>query len=113
MRALTMIVSSSTFDQKLLMESRGPLQFTPLHMAARGGRDAACDYLIELGADVDCIDENGKKPSDLAKSNNKMKLAEKLLGMESNDMPELDWNFIEIKYNVRFAVEGRRYMYVP
>ena len=90
MRALTMIVSSSTFDQKLLMEGRGPLQFTPLHMAARGGRDAACDYLIELGADVDCIDENGKKPSDLAKSNNKMKLAEKLLGMESNDMPELD-----------------------
>lgn len=59
-------------------EALGPLKFSPLHMAARGGRVDACQFLIECGASVLCLDKNGQTPADLAAKNGKIVLAASL-----------------------------------
>ncbi|XP_072042915.1 death-associated protein kinase dapk-1-like [Amphiura filiformis] len=39
---------------------------TPLHLAARNGRDNCCKILLEAGAAVDALDDNGNTPLHLA-----------------------------------------------
>jgi ankyrin repeat protein len=66
----------------MLEEGRGQLCFTPMHMAARGGRMKVVEMLMEMGATVDCKDKNGMTPADLAEKNRKGDLAS-LLRMAS------------------------------
>jgi hypothetical protein len=41
--------------------------FTPLHYAARGGRNEIAELLISKGADVNAKNDEGKTPLDRAK----------------------------------------------
>ena len=76
---LKLLISSKSFNiEESLEEALGPLMFTPLHMAARGGRVDACQYLIECGASILCVDKNGQTPADLAEKNGKNILAASL-----------------------------------
>ena len=61
---------------RLLNEARGALNFTPLHMAARGGRLDACQLLVERGADIYAKDKNGDTPAQLAVANKKTSVAD-------------------------------------
>ena len=70
----------------MLAEGRGPLKFTPLHMAARGGRKEACLLLLSRQAEPGVLcrvrDGNGKTPADLADANHKQEVAALLRGKE-------------------------------
>ncbi len=75
---LTMLMDAETFDAGLLERPGGALDFTPLHLAARGGRTQACELLLARGASAAARDKNGKTPADLAEANKKAALAAKL-----------------------------------
>ena len=67
---LKMITNAETFDPAMAMEAAGPLQFSPLHLAARAGRIEACKFLLPM-SNVDAVDMNGKTPAELAQANSK------------------------------------------
>jgi ankyrin repeat protein len=84
-RALNILFNGDHYEDKLLTEGRGQLNFTPLHMAARGGRKDACLLLLSKGEKLNLCqlkDSNNKKPADLADANNKKELAALLRAKE-------------------------------
>ncbi|XP_050310455.1 serine/threonine-protein phosphatase 6 regulatory ankyrin repeat subunit A isoform X3 [Anthonomus grandis grandis] len=52
---------------------------TPLHLAAGAGQIEVCKLLLELGADIDATDEDGKKPIHAACQNNFSEVAKLFL----------------------------------
>lgn len=82
-RVLQMLLDAPSFDAKsMLNENRGTLSFTPLHMAARGGRLSSCKLLVDRGADIAAVDKNGATPADLAAANKKTEVARWLQSCE-------------------------------
>ena len=51
-----------TAGKKSINESAPPLMLTPLHLAVQSNEEAACRILIEIEADVNCIDSNQRTP---------------------------------------------------
>jgi ankyrin repeat protein len=67
---LKMVTSAANFDPAILKQRGGKLGFTPLHLAARGGREQMCRFLLPL-SDVSATDNSGKTPAQLAHVNRK------------------------------------------
>ena len=52
--------------------------FTPLHEAAQVGDDALADLLVERGADLTALSDEGKTPADHAVAESHMAMAARL-----------------------------------
>jgi ankyrin repeat protein len=72
---LKMITAAPNFVQSSLKCSAGPLGFTPLHLAARGGRDEMCRFLLSR-SNVQATDRNGKTAEQVADANHKSATAQ-------------------------------------
>ena len=72
---LKMLSKAPGFDSQMFKLPAGPLHFTPLHLASRGGKDDMCRFLLPL-SDVSAMDKNGKTPAQLAEKNRKLSTAE-------------------------------------
>ena len=66
---------------------------TALHMAARGGFKAICDFLSGKGADTTKKNKNGQTPADLARENGFAELAKSLgTRAKQSDIFKAFWN---------------------
>lgn len=66
---------------------------TALHMAARGGFKAICDFLSGKGADTTKKNKNGQTPADLARENGFAELAKSLgTRAKQSDIFKTFWN---------------------
>ncbi|KAI6660867.1 hypothetical protein LOD99_13591 [Oopsacas minuta] len=68
-----------TADRKNINESSNPLMITPLYKAVLNNEEAACRTLIDIGADVNCIDSNQKTPLMISCSKGHVQIARLLL----------------------------------
>ena len=83
---ITMLLKSQKTN---INESATPLMYTPLHMSVQNNEEEACRCLIELGADVNCIDSSQRTPLMLSCLNGHPDIARLLLDknahMDSRD----------------------------
>ena len=71
---IKMLTEAPGFNSDMFKTHSGPLEFTPLHLASRSGKDEVCRFLLPV-SDVNATDKNGNSPAEVAEKNRKLSTA--------------------------------------